>query len=366
MAINSKINNTGSFLPRILFQLWEERRSGKLLINPGSDQKIFCLVKGEVTAVKTYFPEKDFLEWLIEIRKVEPPLRLNRQLLGSDRISSTMAILIEHGFLTAAEAFELINNFLISRLIDYFPLPEITTEFEEENFKEEDILLKGVFTPAVILEGIRKITRVDDFNRFLPKEKNLILRQTPSYASKINLRPAEIYLWNLLQTPKTFGQLLAESWLGPTETRKTILALSCLQLIDFTTDGLELENNGQINSADLEKSLAAFNEKCAFIYKYIAKQLGPVAFNLIEKCYRETQEYLDPIFLNLEIKPDGRFEPRAMLRFSLNELSLKERKALLRGFDEILMAELFLVKKNLGNQQEEILVKSLKKIGEPL
>jgi hypothetical protein len=30
------------------------------------------------------------------------------------------------------------------------------------------------------------------------------------------------------------------------------------------------------------------------------------------------------------------------------------------------MAELFLVKKNLGNQQEEILVKSLKKIGEPL
>jgi len=84
-----------------------------------------------------------------------------------------------------------------------------------------------------------------------------------------------------------------------------------------------------------------------------------VAFNLLEKSYRETQDSLDPIFRNLEIKPDGSFEPRAMLKISLNSLDQREKKIILRGFDEILAAELLLVKKTLGNQHEENLVKLL-------
>lgn len=365
MAATPDKNGIAFSLPHHLFQIWENQQTGVLTVNPGPDERVFCFVKGELTAIRKYFPEKDFLDWLIEIKKIEPPLRLNRQLLGSEGIKSVVAILIEHGFLSSQEAFELLNDFLASRLSDYFNLVEVRHEFEEENFNEEEILLRGIFTPSVILNGIRKITRIDNFARFLPSEKELILRQAPSYSNKLNLSPPEIYLWNLLQTPKTFAWLLEQSWLGPTETRKTILALSCLKLVDFSQNAVSLENNGRPGFIDLEKSLAIFNEKCAFIYKYVAKQLGPVAFNLIEKCYREVQEYLDPIFLNLEIKPDGSFEPRAMLRFSLNELDPEEKKTLLRGFDEILTAELLMVKKNLGNQHEETLVKSLRKAGEP-
>ncbi|MGC9055299.1 MAG: hypothetical protein ACP5J6_00325 [Candidatus Saccharicenans sp.] len=365
MSAGSEINKNSFFLPQYLFQLWEERRTGKLIINPGPYEKVFCLVKGELTAVKKYFPEQDFLNWLIEIKKIHPPLRLNRQLLGSEEIKSALAVLIEHGFLPAAEAFELVNNFLAARLTDYFPLMESTGEFEEENFKKEEIILKGIFTPAVVLEGIRKISRLEDFSQLLPAENDLVLRQVPPYSSQLGLRPTEIYIWNLLPTPKTFGQLLEESWLGPTETKKIILGLKCLRLVDFNQNSPEASDSSRATVVDLGKSLTSFNEKSSFIHKYMAKQLGPVAFNLIKKCYLEIQEYLDPIFLNLELESDGHFEPRAMLRFSLNELGSKEKKALLRGFDEILAAELFLVKKNLGNQQEEFLAASLKKIGEP-
>lgn len=353
-------------LPHHLFQIWENQQSGVLTLNPGQEERAFCFVKGELAAVSSYFPEKDFLDWLIEINRIEPPLRLNRQLLGFEGSRSAVAILIELGLLSGEEAFSLINNFFISRLSEYFKLVEVAHQFEEKNFKDEEIIFKGIFTPAVILHGLRKITRIEDFARFLPSEKDLILRQVPSYSSKLNLSPPEIYLWNLLQTPRTFGWLLENSWLGPTETRKTILALSCLRLVDFNQNGIPIENNGRPGTIDLEKSLDIFNEKCALIYRYVAKQLGPVAFNLVEKCYREVQEYLDPIFLNLEIKADGTFEPRAMLRFSLNELNAEEKKALLRGFDEILAAELLMVKKNLGNQHEEILIKSLRKAGESI
>jgi len=366
MATNSEKNRVALSLPHHLFQIWENQQTGFLRINPGSFERIFCFVRGELSAIKKYFPEKDFLDWLIEIKKIEPPLRLNRQIIGSETASSLVAILIEHGFLSSQEAFELITNFLTSRLIDYFDLLETHQKFEEEIFKEEEIIFRGNFAPSVILRGIRKISRIDLFAQFLPAEKELIFRQAPAYSGKLNLLPPEIYLWNLLQTPRSFSWLLEQSWLGPTETKKIILALSCLKLVDFNQNFAPLENNGRPGFIDLGKSLAIFNEKCCFIYKYVAKQLGPVAFNLVEKCYREVQEYLDPIFLNLEIKADGSFEPRAMLKFSLNELASEEKKALLRGFDEILTAELLLVKKNLGNQHEEILVKSLERVGEAL
>jgi len=364
MAEPSGKDNFNNYLPFYLFQLWENQKTGCLIFDRGAYERQFCLVKGELTPVKKYFPEKDFLDWLQEIRKIEPPLRLNRQLLGSDNISSILAVLIEHGFLPAQEALDLTREFLAVRLIDYFNLPPVQFTFEEEEIPGQEIIVRGLFIPDLILRGFRQISRLEHLSRWLPAEKEVIFRQASPYARKIDLRSPELYLWNQLQTPQTYRQLLQNSWLGPTETRKTLLALACLKMVEFNVNQAALENNGRPGVPDLEKSLVAFNEKSAFIYRYIAKQLGPVAFNLIEKCYRETQEYLDPIFRNLEIRPDGSFEPRAMLKMSLNDLSLEDKKNLLRGFDEILAAELLLVKKNLGNQHESTVARILSRTGE--
>lgn len=364
MAEPPEKNNQNNFLPFYLFNLWEGQKTGRLLLNPGPYEKLFCLVKGELTPVKKYFPEKDFLDWLQETGRIEPPLRLNRQLLGADNISSILAVLIEHGFLPAREALDLTAEFLAVKLIDYFNLPPVRLRFEEEDIPPEEIIVRGLFTPDLILRGFRQVSRIEHLDRWLPAEKEIIMRQVPAHARKLDLKSPELYLWNQLQVPQSFSQLLQKSWLGPTETKKTLLALACLKLVDFNLNQAVLENNGRGNLPDLEKCLLAFNEKSAFIYRYVAKQLGPVAFNLIEKCYREAQEYLDPIFRNLEIRPDGSFEPRAMLKLSLNELSLEDKRNLLRGFDEILAAELLLVKKNLGNQHEEIVARYLARTGE--
>jgi len=364
MTGNSENLTRERSFPFYLFQLWENQKTGRLKVNTGAGEQQFCLVKGELTPITRYFPEKDFLDWLQETHRLEPPLRFNHQLIGAENINSLMAILIEQGFLPSREALELSRDFLVARLIDHFSLPGLRFSFEEEEFSEEDILIKGVFVPDLILQGFRKLAQIEAFSRLLPSEKQLIIRQVPAYFRKLSLKAPELYIWKLLQTPKTFKALLEQSWLGPAETKKTLLALTCLKLIQYSPNPETPEVNGRNSLPDIEKSLALFNEKNIFICRYLAKQLGPVAYNLIEKCYRETVDYLDPIFLNLEFRPDGSLEPRAMLKMSLNELSPEAKKTLLQGFDEILVAELLLVKRNLGNQHEEALVKHLNKIGE--
>jgi len=359
MVTDIERSESFSFLPEVLFELWEDRRTGLIQINQHGKVKTFCLIKGEIAVINQYFPEKEFFDWLIETGKIHPPLRLNHNLLGAEKASSVVSILIEQGFIQSDEAFKLMADFLEARLSEFFFLPDWPVAFIEEKFDVKDIVFSGLAVPGLILKGLKKVSKLEVYHRWLPAENSLLFRQVPAYVSRLGLGPADLYVWNLLQTPRTFSWLIENSWLGPTETRKTVLILTCLRLLDFNRQEAGEIDSGQPAGPDLEKCLHLFNEKANLIQRYIAKQLGPVAFNLLEKSYRETQDSLDPVFLNLEIKPDGSFEPRAMLKISLNSLDGRQKKIILRGFDEILAAELLLVKKTLGNQHEENLVKLL-------
>jgi len=76
----------------------------------------------------------------------------------------------------------------------------------------------------------------------------------PAYVSRLGLSQTEIYVWNLLQTPRTFSWLLENSWLGPAETRKTVLILTCLRLLDFNRQESGYNEVSQPEGLDLEKA----------------------------------------------------------------------------------------------------------------
>jgi len=358
MTLTDLINTT---LPGFLFDLREKHRTGLLTINPGPYEKKFCFLNGELAVSKKYFPEKEFVEWLIETGRLQPPLRLNQQVLGSEISGSVVGLIIEHGFLSAEETFALIKNFFSQQLTELISVPKLNFDFAEENFSPEEILLAPLSTASIILNGVRQINNIEAFRDYLPEGQAIISRKNSADHSWLNLSAPEHYLLNLLTRPVSLEQLLKTSWLGPSETRKILFLFSCLRLIELNQPLEEASLSHNSGALDMESSFASFNEKHTLVYKYLAKQLGPVAINLMEKCYHEVQEVLDPVFQNLEIKPDGSFELRPMLRLNLNDLSPKEKKVLLRGFDEIILAILLMVRKNLGARHEEAVLRLLKK-----
>ncbi len=356
MTITSRINST---LPGYLFELKEKQRTGLLTINPGFYEKKFCFLKGEVAVIKKHFPEQEFVSWLMETGHLAPPLRTSQQLLGAEIVSSVVGLIIEHGLLPAEKTLNLVREFYVTRLSELISTPKINFDFLEEEYVTEEILLDRISTVEVIANGVRKINNIEYLRDCLPENGSIIRRNISADNPGLNLLSSENYLLNLLSSPMTMEKLLRLSWLGPSETKKVLFLLSCLKLVELDQQACEQPQRNL--TPDMESLFESFNEKHMLIYKYMAKQLGPVAFNLIEKCYHEVREILDPIFQNLEIMPDGSFELRPMLRFSLNELDLKEKKALMRGFDEIILAALLMVRKNLGNRHEEAVIRILKR-----
>jgi len=72
---------------------------------------------------------------------------------------------------------------------------------------------------------------------------------------------------------------------------------------------------------------------------------------------------LAPLFQKMKLLPDGRIEVDSALSATINHLPDDLLKTLIRGYNEILMAEVLAVKKSLGSVHESDLVRSLEKIG---
>lgn len=356
MTVTSRINLT---LPGYLFELKEKQRTGLLTINPGFYEKKFSFLKGELAVVKKHFPEQEFVSWLMETGHLEPPLRTSQQLLGAEIVSSVVGVIIEHGLMSAEKTLNLVREFYVTQLSELISISKVNFDFLDEDYSTDEILLDRISTVEVIANGVRKINNIEYLRDCLPENDSIIRRNTSADISGINLLSSENYLLNLLASPMTMEKLLRLSWLGPSETKKVLFLLGCLKLVELDQQTSE-EPSRNLNP-DMEGIFESFNEKHMLIYKYMAKQLGPVAFNLIEKCYHEIREILDPIFQNLEIRPDGSFELRPMLRFSLNDLDPREKKVLMRGFDEIILAALLMVRKNLGSRHEEAVIRILKR-----
>ncbi|MGZ7046046.1 MAG: hypothetical protein ACXVJK_06960, partial [Candidatus Aminicenantales bacterium] len=116
--------------------------------------------------------------------------------------------------------------------------------------------------------------------------------------------------------------------------------------------------------ADMDKLFGVFNAKCSFIFKYISKEIGPVALSVIGNSLDDIRNRLDPAFQGLELKADGRIELKSFLKTNMNLIGDESRRNLLRSMDEILVAEVLAVKRTLGAGHESALVKGLERIGE--
>lgn len=115
---------------------------------------------------------------------------------------------------------------------------------------------------------------------------------------------------------------------------------------------------------EFDKILDAFNDKFSYIYKYISKELGPVAFNVVEKCLEETKSHLSSLFQEIKFDREGRIEMNSILKANITYASQETKMSLIKDLNEILVAEVLAVKKNLGDDHESLLVKNLEKIGE--
>ncbi|UCC38290.1 MAG: DUF4388 domain-containing protein [Candidatus Aminicenantes bacterium] len=347
----------------LLFRCWQREKSGCLKLKKDKIEKKLYLEKGEIAVKQGSFPEKDFLQNLAEKSILDPSSFQKHESFASQDESSLIMALVELGTFSPSKLWELMEVFFKEDLFPVFDWSQGEYLFASADLPKEPAVLFSIQILNFTLEGVRKMKNFDLMKAHIPPEDSAIQILQPDYLNQIKLEPHEKYLLNVIDEKNELKTILESSKLGEKETQKTLFALSSLGIIGTPHESGKDSLPQGTAPVGFNNTLDAFNEKCIYIYKYISKEIGPVALNVLGKCLEEIKAHLSPHSQKIELGTDGKIKMSSLLKAKTSFFSEEDRKLLLRDMNEILAAEVLAVKKTLGNEHERALVENLKRLG---
>lgn len=351
-------------LPQLLLRLWENKKTGLLKLRKEDAVEVLSFFKGDPALTDISFPSEEFQAKLVEAEILSGEEVEATQAYALEKSISFTRGLIEREILSPPRVWEALAGFWLDSLFPLFDWPEGEYAFDSGGELAEPHILMTVAAPEFILQGIRRMNNSSLIEASLPAESESIQTLSPGHAGLLRLAPHEKYLLHVLRHSPRLQDLYAQSHLGKKETQKVLFSLVQLGLAGFRQPRDKFKPASDLSGGEAEKIWADFNDKCSYIYKYISKEIGPVALNVLEKALEEVKLRLGPPLQSLDLRTDGRIELKPVSFFSLNFSNPESRKAFIQVLNEILVAEVLAVKKTLGDNHEAALVRNLERIGD--
>jgi hypothetical protein len=348
--------------PRLLFILWQREATGRLFLGKRAAEIRFFFEQGKLVIDKGSFPEKDFLKALVKKKVLPAESALQCEKHAAEAGVSHLRAIGELGLISPLPLWNLMESFFVRQLFPLFTQTDGAFSYEPGIPFADGERLGLLPTADLILQGIRQIRNGDLLERFLPDENEPIYVAAPHFLHRLGFESHERYALGLLQRSPNLKSFYERSELGRAQSRKVLFALSCFDILAAPEKDPQNRPAGE-GSAGAEAVLAALNEKCAYIHKYITKQIGPLAHTILGNSLEEARSHLGPVFQKTRLLADGRVEIDPAFETTVSHLPEELYRTLLRGFDEILMAEVLAVKKALGAAHESSLVRALEKVG---
>ena len=350
--------------PHLLFRLWESEKSGHLKVKNEDFENHLYFSKGNIAVDRGFFPGKDFLKIQVEKNILDLSLVEECERYAHQNKCTLVKALHELGPLSSSRIWTLMEDYIRANCFPLFDCLQAEYLFETEYLPRLTEILFTIPTPGFILQGIRQMANYDNIKAHIPQENESIQISSPEYLNSLNLESPEKYVLASLEKTKSLKNIYNLSELGEKETQKIIFALYSLGLIEPSQKKRQEDLRQQPSLAEVDKILDAFNQKFSYIYKFVSKKLGPVAYNVIEKCLEETKPDLSSLFQNIKFDSKGKIEKHSLLKTNMSLINGETRMNLIKDLNEILASEVLAVKKNLGNEHESLLIKNLEKIGE--
>ena len=351
---------------RVLAEIWRQGLSGSLYVRAGGVPKCLSFERGCLVLDSVSFEERDFLRYLLTSGATDLIALTRVEEQAQKTSASALRALVELGLVEPERLWELLRGYAREEALSLLQSEGAEREFHTRSGPPARVYIEAIDVPGLLLEGARRLKEDDPALEALLPSSGETVRRLPAFSTDaFGLSLAERYVLGLLDPPKTLEDLCATSDVGSAETRRALSALLLLGLAG--TAGLKpktVKLAGDLALAGMDRILGLFNAKCAFLFKHISKEVGPVAFNLVGKALDEVRGHLDPVFQTAELSPDGRLEIKSPIRVNANIVGDDCRRSLLRSMDEVLATEVLVVKRTLGPEHESAVVRGLEKLGE--
>ena len=347
----------------LLFRIRKSRRTGCLQVKTGKTEKKIEFKNGDICTVPDSINKNKFAKFLLKKKLISTSLDEKCQKHAKKHRSTYIQALHEQDALPIEKLWKYIYSFVIEDLYPLFDIAKAEYFFDSDNTLEAGQIFFSIPTLSIISEGIRQMQNFDIIEAKMPKVNKILYLLTPDYMDQIKLNPPEKYIAHVIESQKKLKDILEKSRLGIPITKKVVFLLISLGLISSSEKTLKNHHVSKLSQARIHIIQEAFNRKCSYIYKYISKEIGPAAYNVLEKCFEEAKPHLSPYSKDISLNSEGKFELKSVLKTNLSHPGKDFQQLFLKDLNEILAAEILAVKKSLGNEYESVLVKNLEKTG---
>lgn len=213
-----------------------------------------------------------------------------------------------------------------------------------------------------LLEGIRSVRNPGLFRKRMPFD-DWVFEAIPQddRRPEVGLEPHEIYVLRLVDGARTVGQIGALSDFGPQETLRTLFLLFVVGRLKMRAQFAEesVEDSG---ADGFDGILSRYNDMFGLVFQYLMKEVGPISEQLLSRSLRDLSVTHTALFHRASLGGDGTVDA-GLLRDNLNSIAGRRRRdTLVQGLNELLYAELLVLRKTLGADHEGRILRAFREV----
>ena len=277
--------------------------------------------------------------------------------------------LIELGYFSYEQTWTWILDHLKTIAFSFFDIENAKYRLMPEYERDIENIVLDIDIIEVIIEGIRCFKSREFLeNKFVDIEYLYICKA--GVTAQMKLKPFEKHVFTLVKRHSALKDILTHSELLEFDTLRLLYlfliveAISTEQKAQETIPPLPEEDALGANAfASFEEALRHYNLKYELIYKILSKEIGPISLSLLLKAIEDIMENLPTYLQKIQFTPDGRIDEDMILKLVWYHDFNRTIGDFIRGLEEILYTEIYTVRRHLGSEYEQQVLKWINGIG---
>ncbi len=177
--------------------------------------------------------------------------------------------------------------------------------------------------------------------------------------SQIEMTPYQLHIVKLIERYHSLDMVIRQSELLPVDTQRILAVLKIGGMIGgepeetAAADSVADVSSAALPFSSFDEALKHYNTLYELIFKMLKKEIGPIAMSISQNALEEIRGSLPGPFKKVEIMPDGKLSDQLLQKTIWFGDMTKKIAEFISALDEILYAQIYAVKKNLGNEHEQ-------------
>lgn len=354
----------------VLVNIYKNSISGHLIIKSGDVEKKLILEDRKIVFAASNSIDDSLGRYLLREKIIDKDIYEKTSdyiLINKTRFGRA---LIELGYLNYDQLWQWVQNHLL--MIVYSILDIKNGEYRIVINQEQDIenIVLDLEILGVLVQGMRRFRSEEYLYRKFEKVKNLYVCNS-RLIHQLALKPYEVHVYDLVKRQSELEKILKTSELLEFDTLRFLYLYLLLDIISTekkkkkSRAGEEADESSGVSLGtfkSFEEALKFYNMKYELVFKVLSKEIGPIALSILSRAIEDIMENLPHYFRRIKLNSNGSINEEFLKSVWYHDF-VKYAGGFLRGLEEILYAEVYMVKKHLGVEQEQQVLKWLKKIG---